>query len=68
MVDLVEKNLGRRKICLPVIKDGITVRSRLRSEDLRLIRMAFMKYAEVASNRDVVRCSDLLWRMLRKVK
>ena len=38
MVDLVEKYLGRRKISLPVIKDGISVRSRLRSEDLRLIR------------------------------
>ena len=68
MVDLVEKYLGRRKISLPVIKDGISVRSRLRSEDLRLIRMAFVRYAEVASYRDVVRCSDLLWRMLRKVK
>ncbi len=68
MVDLIEKYLGCEKISLPVIKDGITVRSRLRSEDLRLIRMAFVRYAEVASYCDVVRCSDLLWRMLRKVK
>ena len=50
------------------IRDGVEVRSRLKTEDLRLIRKALVRYVEVGSFREGVRCRDLFNRMLRKVK
>ncbi len=52
----------------PEIRDGVVVRPRLKTEDLRLIRKALVRYVEVGSFREGVRCRDLLKRMLRKVK
>ena len=61
---------------LPEIKDGVKVRSTLRTEDLRLIRKGFLALIisdEVAKLvnfkvNDSKKACELLKRMLRKVK
>jgi len=61
---------------LPEIKDGIVVHSRLRSEDLRLIRKGFLalirsdEVGKLVDSKvsDGDRACALLKRMLRRVK
>ena len=51
------------------IEDGLSVRSVLRSEDLRLIRTAFVRWCDDgASGEDMMKCRELFKRMLRKVR
>jgi len=50
----------------PVVQDGIAVRTVLRSEDLKLIRDAFVFYSEYHDTGDVVKARALMRRMLRK--
>ena len=54
----------------PEIKDGVKVRSELKTEDLRLIKRAFMAYCESgkASVFEEGRMMLLMKRMLRRVK
>jgi len=53
----------------PEIKEGIEVRSRLETEDLKLIRQGFLEMAHTGRySREVGMARDLLKRMLRKVK
>ena len=65
------------EIEFPEIKDGITVRPQLTSEDLRLIREGFIAYAKANRSMgdifdvrvsDAVKMRELLKRMLRRVK
>jgi len=67
---LVERFSGKVLPDFPVIKDGVMVHSRLRAEDLRLMRRAFIAYCESgkASFFDEGRLMLLMKRMLRKVK
>ena len=50
----------------PDVKDGVAVRTVLRTEDLRLICKAFMFYARYNDGNDVTRARELMRRMLRK--
>ena len=54
----------------PEIRDGVKVRSELKTEDLRLIKRAFVVYCESgkASVFEEGRMMLLMKRMLRKVK
>ena len=54
----------------PEIRGGVKVRSELKTEDLRLIKRAFMAYCESgkASVFEEGRMMLLMKRMLRKVK
>lgn len=62
VVDLVDE-------LFPEIGDGVAVRSVFKTEDLRLLRRIFMSYARYNEhNNDVMRCRELLRRMLRLVK
>jgi integrase len=66
-VEQVADDSGLFDDMFPEIPDGMAVRSVLRSEDLRLIREAFMVYAEVGkSGSGAVRARELLKRMMRK--
>jgi integrase len=61
-VDLVEG-------LFPEIKDGYAVRSVFSTDDLRLLRRVFVGYAKYDEHSpDVVKCRELMKRMLRKVK
>ena len=53
----------------PEIREGVEVRSLLKTDDLRLMRRAFMGYirSDMASE-DEGRARDLMRRMLRKVR
>jgi len=53
----------------PDIGDGIEVRPLLKTDDLRLIRRAFIGYCMSGlAGADEVKAKDLMKRMLRKVK
>lgn len=60
--DLVEEQFA-------VIEDGVNVRPLLKTEDLRLIREAFISYVRSGTaGRSEFRCRELLKRLLRRVK
>lgn len=70
--DLVDRLFSKRygdSEPLPEIKDGTKVTSRLKTDDLRLIREAFEVYRRsgLAGSKEV-EMRHLLKRMLRKVK
>lgn len=51
------------------IGDDMVIRSRLKAEDLRLVRRAFIAYIKSGvAGGDEAKCGDLFRRMLRKVK
>ena len=50
----------------PEVKEGIAVRSVLRSDDLLLIRKAFVFYAQYNNSSEVAKARKLMARMLRK--
>ena len=61
------KRLGSRGF--PDVDDGVKVRPLLRTDDLRLIRRAFIGYCVSGhAGADGERCKELFKRMLRKVK
>lgn len=50
------------------IGDDMVIRSRLKAEDLRLVRRAFIGYIKSGgAGSDEGKCEDLFRRMLRKV-
>jgi len=57
---------GLLRDLFPGVKDGVAVRTVLRSEDLRLVRDAFICYARHNNDGKVTRASALMKRMLRK--
>lgn len=50
----------------PEVKEGVAVRSVLRSDDLLLIRKAFVFYAQYNDSSEVAKARKLMARMLRK--
>ncbi len=53
----------------PEIREGVEVRSRLRTEDLMLIRKGFIEMAvSDRYSRDVAKAKDLMKRMIRKIR
>jgi len=70
MEEILEGWGGKVPVDFPEIRDGVQVHSRLKTEDLRLIRRAFIAYCESgkASIFEEGRMMFLMKRMLRRVK
>ena len=68
--EILEGCGGKVLVDFPEIRDGVQVHSRLKTEDLRLIRRAFIVYSESgkASGFEEGKMMMLMRRMLRKVK
>ncbi len=52
----------------PVVKDGVSVRPLLKTEDLRLIREVFIEYIILTDGSHEIMLRDMMRRVLRKVK